>query len=138
MRRPRSYCRRCDRRRARIRQARRRAENPELELERVRRSKRKRKLDREGRRRLAIEPWRQWMLDQISDLDLRGVEHPLAELAQQLGVHDRVVYAWLHERPTVQLDAVDEALCQFGDPQALRDLYPELYDNDPRSGGGRR
>jgi tagatose-1,6-bisphosphate aldolase non-catalytic subunit AgaZ/GatZ len=76
---------------------------------------------REGSRNLPIEPWRQWLHDREEQL---GHE----QLVRELGIADRVIYRWLHESVSADLDTVDRVLCYRGTPWLLRDLYPELYD----------
>lgn len=97
-------------------------------------------VDTEGTRRLPIAPLRAWLQQQLAfigskalaapvELAQVGMLTPLADLAQRLGVPEKRLYCWLHINDTfVTLDHVDQALCNWGDPLLLRELYPEIYE----------
>lgn len=80
--------------------------------------------DREVGGHIDIAPFRAWLLEQIPRCDDdRGV------LADRLGTSERVIYRWLHESRSIQLDTLDAALCSWGDPFLLAELHPELYED---------
>lgn len=66
---------------------------------------------------LPIAPFRTWLEEQIRVL---GVN----EVSRRLGVDQRIVFRWRTENRVIRLDKVDEALCRFGRPDVLNDLYP--------------
>jgi hypothetical protein len=66
---------------------------------------------------LPIGPWRGWVEDQLSRMSTN-------DLAERLGVDQRVLFRWRVENTQIRLDKVDAALCRFGDPNLLNELYP--------------
>lgn len=54
---------------------------------------------------------------------------PRARLAAQLGFSERTLYRHLHQGDVIDIDILDRAVCNWGSPALLRDLYPELYDD---------
>ena len=113
--------------------ARERSRNRDPEREnRQRRQRRREKraaqraADRKLSGRLPIAPLREWLND-VLDHEFAGEE---AALAAWLGVHERRLYAWLHEQHFVQLDVVDRALCHAGMPHKLAQFWEFDTDTD--------
>jgi hypothetical protein len=83
-------------------------------------------VDREPKMRLPIEPFRRWLavVEMTIDADDR-----MAVLAARLEISERRLWSWLRDQrqQTVDLDLIDRALCAWGDPRLLGDLYPALY-----------
>jgi hypothetical protein len=79
-------------------------------------------------RRLSLAPWRAWLLQALAQEDGQ------ASLANRLDVDQRRLYTWLHDGSYVCLDTVDRALCAYGSPGALRDIYPHLFEFDEEQG----
>jgi hypothetical protein len=86
-------------------------------------------VDREPHLRLAGEPWRQWLWRQLESFG--GIKNGgMNELSWRCDVDPRAIHRWLRDSDRVDLDSVDRALCAFGTPWVLRDLYPHLYQFD--------
>jgi hypothetical protein len=86
-------------------------------------------VDRERHIRLDGDPWRVWLwhqIDAFGGLNQGGMN----ELSQRTNTPQRVIHRWLRESKRVDLDVVDRALCAFGTPWVLRELWPELYAFD--------
>ena len=54
---------------------------------------------------------------------------PRGRVAARLGFSERSLYRFLHEVDEVDIDVVDQTLCNAGTSTMLCDLYPDLYDN---------
>lgn len=80
---------------------------------------------------LPIGPLRTWLRRQIALVGDLGEFARLMERDSNDQRMGRRVYAWLHESKYVRLDALDRALCNYGQPGVLREIYPHLYVTCP-------
>lgn len=77
--------------------------------------------DREGTRRLPLEPMLPWIEEQVA------VHGNIEAAARALGVSPRRVDDWVKRRSaSVTLDVADRALCNADWPQRLYEFWPEL------------
>lgn len=84
-------------------------------------------IDRERKMRLPIGPWRAWLLN--AEASIEASNHQ-ATLAARLNISERRLWSWTRDQRqrSVDLDLVDQAVCAWGDPRILREVYPELYE----------
>lgn len=71
---------------------------------------------------LSIAPFRAWLTHELDRY--RYDENPVGRFARRLGVAERRLWGWLHENHRAPLDVIDRALCTYGRPDLLNELYP--------------
>jgi DNA-binding NarL/FixJ family response regulator len=93
---------------------------------------------------LPVEPLRAWLERRVErerrqrnviSIATRGVQNDEGVgvqkiVADRLGVNEREIYAYLHERQRVALDVADKMLTRGGDGTRLADLWPEHFDDE--------
>lgn len=87
----------------------------------------------ERQRMLPTGPLRDWLEREIRSLSSAHANDQFSGaslLCTRGDVHPRTLRRWRREQDVVEMDSVDRFACRYGEPDLLRDLYPDLYEFD--------